>query len=42
MAAREPLTPAAYRDATGTMDLHARDAQGTAYDFTFHLDGNHR
>jgi allene oxide cyclase len=27
----------AYRNASGTMDLHARDAQGTAYDFTFHL-----
>jgi hypothetical protein len=32
----------AYRDATGTMDLHARDAQGTAYDFTFHVDSTHR
>ena len=27
----------AYRNASGTMDLHARDAQGTAYDFTFHV-----
>jgi allene oxide cyclase len=31
----------AYRDASGTMDLHARDAQGTAYDFTFHVDIRH-
>ena len=28
----------AFRNASGTLDLHARDAQGTAYDFTFHLD----
>jgi allene oxide cyclase len=28
----------AYRDASGTMDLHARDAKGTAFDFTFHVD----
>jgi hypothetical protein len=27
----------AFRNASGTMDLHARDAQGTAYDFTFHV-----
>jgi hypothetical protein len=24
------------------MDLHARDAQGTAYDFTFHVIGKDR
>ncbi len=29
----------AYRTARGTMDLHARDAQGTAYDFTYHVLG---
>ena len=29
----------AYRAARGTMDLHARDAQGSAYDFTFHVLG---
>ena len=29
----------AYRKARGTMDLHARDAQGSAYDFTFHVLG---
>jgi allene oxide cyclase len=29
----------AYRNASGTMDLHARDALGTAYDFTFHVLG---
>jgi allene oxide cyclase len=27
----------AFRNASGTMDLHARDAQGTAFDFTFHV-----
>jgi hypothetical protein len=27
----------AYRNASGTMDLHARDELGTEYDFTFHL-----
>jgi hypothetical protein len=27
----------AYRNASGTMDLHARDAKGSAYDFTFHV-----
>jgi allene oxide cyclase len=27
----------AYRNASGTMDLHARNAQGSAYDFTFHV-----
>jgi allene oxide cyclase len=27
----------AFRNARGTMDLHARDAQGSAYDFTFHV-----
>jgi allene oxide cyclase len=32
----------AFRSATGTMDLHARDAQGTAYDFTFHVIGKDR
>ena len=31
----------AYRDASGTMDLHARDAQGSAYDFVFHVDSTH-
>jgi allene oxide cyclase len=30
----------AFRNAGGTMDLHARDAQGTAYDFTFHVIRN--
>ncbi|MDX6561681.1 MAG: hypothetical protein QOD65_1495, partial [Gaiellales bacterium] len=25
--------------ARGTMDLHARDAKGSAYDFTFHVLG---
>jgi len=30
----------AYRDVSGTMDLHARDAQGSAYDFTFHVIDN--
>ena len=30
----------AYRNAGGTMDLHARDALGSAYDFTFHVLGN--
>jgi hypothetical protein len=29
----------AFRNASGTMDLHARDAQGTAFDFTFHVLG---
>ena len=29
----------AYRKARGTMDLHARDAKGSAYDFTFHVLG---
>jgi allene oxide cyclase len=29
----------AYRKARGTMDLHARDADGSAYDFTFHVLG---
>ena len=29
----------AYRNARGTMDLHARDANGSAYDFTFHVLG---
>jgi hypothetical protein len=29
----------AYRRARGTMDLHARDAKGTAFDFTFHVLG---
>ena len=29
----------AYRKASGTMDLHARDAKGTAYDFTYHVLG---
>jgi hypothetical protein len=29
----------AYSKARGTMDLHARDAQGTAYDFTYHVTG---
>jgi allene oxide cyclase len=29
----------AYRKARGTMDLHARNAQGTAYDFTYHVLG---
>lgn len=29
----------AYRNVRGTMDLHARDAQGTSYDFTFHVLG---
>jgi len=28
----------AYRNAAGTMDLHARDAAGSAYDFTYHLN----
>jgi hypothetical protein len=27
----------AFRNAGGTMDLHPRDAQGSAYDFTFHV-----
>jgi hypothetical protein len=27
----------AFRNASGTMDLHARDAQDTAFDFTFHV-----
>ena len=27
----------AFREARGTIDLHARDAQGSAYDFTFHV-----
>ena len=27
----------AYAKARGTMDLHARDAAGSAYDFTFHV-----
>jgi allene oxide cyclase len=31
----------AFRNASGTMDLHARDAQGTAFDFTFHVSGKH-
>ena len=31
----------AYRNASGTMDLHARDAKGSAYDFTFHLAASH-
>lgn len=30
----------AFRNAGGTMDRHARDAQGTAYDFTFHVIRN--
>jgi allene oxide cyclase len=29
----------AYRKATGTMDIHARDTTGSAYDFTFHVLG---
>jgi hypothetical protein len=29
----------AYSNARGTMDLHARDAQGSAYDFTYHVLG---
>jgi allene oxide cyclase len=29
----------AYRKARGTMDLHARDANGSAYDFTYHVLG---
>jgi allene oxide cyclase len=29
----------AYRNASGTMDLHARDAKGSSYDFTFHVLG---
>ena len=29
----------AYSKARGTMDLHARNAQGTAYDFTYHVLG---
>ena len=29
----------AYRKARGTMDLHARDATGSAFDFTFHVLG---
>ena len=29
----------AFRNASGTMDLHARDAQGSAFDFTFHVLG---
>jgi hypothetical protein len=29
----------AYRKARGTMDLHARDAKGSAYDFTYHVLG---
>jgi hypothetical protein len=29
----------AFRNASGTMDLHARDAKGTAFDFTFHVLG---
>ena len=29
----------AFRNARGTMDLHARDAQGSSYDFTFHVIG---
>ena len=28
-----------YRKARGTMDLHARKADGSEYDFTFHLRG---
>ncbi|HET6172784.1 MAG TPA: allene oxide cyclase family protein [Gaiellales bacterium] len=27
----------AYRTARGTMDLHARNAQGSEFDFTFHV-----
>ena len=29
----------AFRNASGTMDLHARDAKGTEFDFTFHVLG---
>jgi hypothetical protein len=29
----------AYSKARGTMDLHARDAAGSAYDFTYHVLG---
>jgi allene oxide cyclase len=29
----------AYRSARGTMDLHARDAKGSAYDFVYHVIG---
>ena len=28
-----------FRNASGTMDLHARDAKGSAFDFTFHVLG---
>lgn len=27
-----------YKDASGQMTLHARNAQGTAYDFTYEID----
>jgi hypothetical protein len=29
----------AYRNVRGSMDLHARNAQGSEYDFTFHIIG---
>jgi allene oxide cyclase len=32
----------AYAKVRGTMDLHARDAAGSAYDFTFHVIGASR
>jgi hypothetical protein len=31
----------AYADTNGEMRLHARDAKGAAYDFTYVLNGNH-